>query len=125
MKLEEKIMKQKTFRQVSKIKKIDTELDTAELVSTKTDGKTKNDFNLFTSPLKFARKIHNYEITLDEVIDDQEKLENSIIRVENYKSRKTATTKKKNKALESSRKLLNARNDIINAFEKKIVTYKD
>ena len=26
---------------VSKIKKIDTELDTAELVSTKTDGKTK------------------------------------------------------------------------------------
>ena len=95
MKLEEKIMKQKTFRQVSKIKKIDTELDTAELVSTKTDGKTKNDFNLFTSPLKFARKIHNYEITLDEVIDDQEELENSIIRLENYKPRKTTkiTTK--------------------------------
>ena len=106
MKLEEKMMKQKTFRQVSKIKKIDTELDTAELVSTKTDGKTKNDFNLFTSPLKFARKIHNYEITLDEVIDDQEKLENSIIRVENYKSRKTATTTTKKKSLRIIKKIV-------------------
>ena len=53
---------------VSKIKKIDTELDTAELVSTKTDGKTKYEFNLFTSPLKFARKIHDYEVTLDEAM---------------------------------------------------------
>ena len=59
------------------IKKIDTELYTAELVCTKTDGKTKYEFSLFTSPLKFARKNHNYEITLDEAIYDQEKLENS------------------------------------------------
>ena len=42
-----------------KIKKIDTERDTAELVCTKSDGKTKYDFNLFASPLKFASKIHN------------------------------------------------------------------
>ena len=42
-----------------KIKKIDTERDTVELVCTKSDGKTKYDFNLFASPLKFARKIHN------------------------------------------------------------------
>ena len=48
---------------MSKIKKIYTKLDAAE--------------------------IHNYEITLDETIEDQEKLENSIIRLENYKSRKT------------------------------------
>ena len=74
---------------VFKIKKIDTELDTAELVCTKTDGKTKCNFNLFASPLKFARKIHNYEITLDEAIKDQDKLENLIIRLENYKPRKT------------------------------------
>ena len=72
---------------VSKIKKIDAELDTAELVCTKTGGKTKHDFNLFASPLKFARKIHNYEITLNEAMDDQEKLENLIIRLENYKPR--------------------------------------
>ena len=52
---------------VFKIKKIDTELDTAELVCTKTDGKNKYDFNPFESPLKF----HNYEITLNEGLDDQ------------------------------------------------------
>ena len=40
---------------VFKIKKIDTELDTAELICTKTDGKTKYDFNISASPLKFAR----------------------------------------------------------------------
>ena len=50
---------------------------------------TKYDFNIFASPLKFARKIHNYEITLDEAIEDQEKLENLIMKIENYKGRNT------------------------------------
>ena len=35
-------------------------------------------------PLKFIEKIHNYEITLDEAMDNQEKLEKLIIRLENY-----------------------------------------
>ena len=82
-----------------KIKKIETELDTAELVCTKTDGKTKCNFNLFASPLKFARKIHNYEITLNETIDNQEKLENLIIRLENYKPRNTQKKEGKDKVL--------------------------
>ena len=38
------------------IKVIDDWLDTAQLVCTKTDGKTKYDFNNFTFPLKFASK---------------------------------------------------------------------
>ena len=79
---------------VFKIKKIDAERDTAELACTKSDGKTKYDDNLFTSPLKFARKTHNYEITLDEAIENQDKLENLIIRLENYKPRKTKQKKK-------------------------------
>ena len=83
---------------VFKIKKIDTELDTAELVCTKTDGKTKYDFNLFSSLIKSARKIHNYEITLNEAIDDQEKLENLIIRLENYNPRNTQKKKRKIKS---------------------------
>ena len=41
---------------VFKIKKIDTELDTAELVCTKTDGKTKYNFNLFASPSNLLEK---------------------------------------------------------------------
>ena len=73
-----------------RIKKIDTELDTAKLAHTKTDGKTKSDFNLFTSLLKFGRKIHNYEITLDEVIEEKKKLKNSI-----NQARKLQTNEKK------------------------------
>ena len=64
-------------------KKIDETLDNVELVCTKTDG-TKYDFNRFLFPLKFIEKIHNYEITLDEAMDNQEKLEKLIIRLENY-----------------------------------------
>ena len=66
------------------VKKIDTKLDTAELVCTKTDG-TKWNFNTFALPLKFVEKIFNYEITLDEAKDDQDKLEKLIIRLERYK----------------------------------------
>ena len=69
-------------------KKIDEILDNAELVCTKTDG-TKYDFNRFFFPLKFIEKINNYEITLDEAIDDQEKLEKLIIRLENYGAKKS------------------------------------
>ena len=68
---------------LSEFKKIDETLDNAELVCTKTDG-TKYDFNRFLFPLKFIEKIHNYEITLDEAMDNQEKLEKLIIRLENY-----------------------------------------
>ena len=81
-----------------KIKKIDTEPDTAELICTKTDGKTKYDFNLFASPLKFARKTHKYEISVNEAIDDHEKLENLIIRLENYKPRNPQKSKRKIKS---------------------------
>ena len=83
---------------VFKIKKIDTEPDTAELICTKTDGKTKYDFNLFASPLKFARKTHKYEISVNEAIDDHEKLENLIIRLENYKPMNPQKRKRKIKS---------------------------
>ena len=56
-----------------KFKNIDRTLDKAELVCTKTDG-NKYDFDHFALPLKFIEKIHNYEITLDESIEDQKEL---------------------------------------------------
>ena len=78
------------------VTKIDTKRDTAELVCTKTDG-TKYNFNAFVLPLKFVEKIYNYEITLDEGMDDQTKLEKLIIRLENYKARSEKKKKKKKK----------------------------
>ena len=55
---------------LSEFRKIDEELDNAELVCTKTDG-TRYNFSIFGLSLKFIEKIHNYGITLDEAIDDQ------------------------------------------------------
>ena len=55
-------------------KKIDKTLENADFVCTKTDNKTKYDFNRFSLPLRFIEKIHNYEITLDEAINDQAEL---------------------------------------------------
>ena len=79
------------------IKKIDTELDNAELVCTKTDG-TKYAFNRFTLPLKLIEKIFNYEITLGESIEGQIILEISINKLKHdYKPRneQKKTEKKK------------------------------
>ena len=94
------------------IKKIDTKVDTAELVCTKTDG-TKYNFNTFALPLKFVEKIFNYEITLDEAKDDQDKLEKLTIRLEKYKPKINKKKKEeKNKVLESAVKLFHVREDI-------------
>ena len=48
--------------------------DTAQLICTKTDGKTKYNFSNFTFPSKFASKIYNKDFTLEEAKDNQLKL---------------------------------------------------
>ena len=122
MRLAKKIKKQ--INQCLNLKKIDRALDKAELVCTKTDG-TKYDFNRFSLPLKFAEKIHNYEVTLDEAIDDQVELEiliNNLNR--DYNPRNLKKIEEKNKVLKSAKKLFVARKDIIVFFEKGIFPYK-
>ena len=46
------------------IPQLDDWFDTAQLVCTKTDGKTKYDFNKFTFPSKFTLKIYRHDFTL-------------------------------------------------------------
>ena len=58
------------------IKKIDDQLDSAQRICTKTDAKTKYDFNNFTFPLKFTLKIYRHGLTLQEAKDDQQELKN-------------------------------------------------
>ena len=81
---------------VLKLKKIDKTLDKTESVCTKTDG-TKYDFNRFALPLKFIEKIHNYEITLDEAIEEQAELKELINKLNDYGPR-ISKKKKKRKA---------------------------
>ena len=56
------------------IKIIDDWLDIAQLICTKTDGKTKYNFSNFTFLLKFASKIYNKNRMLQEAKDDQQEL---------------------------------------------------
>ena len=56
------------------IKELDDWLDKTHLICAMTDGKAKYNFSNFTFPLKFASKIYNKDFTLQEVEDDQQKL---------------------------------------------------
>ena len=70
LKLEKKKKKKNEANKLlPKFKKINRILDKAELACTKA-GRTKYDFNRFALPLKFIEKIHNYEIYLDEAIEE-------------------------------------------------------
>ena len=94
-------------------------LENADFVRTKTDNKTKYDFNRFSLPLKFIEKIHNYEVSLDEAINDQKDLNILINKLNNdYEPRNTEKIEEKIRVLKSARKLQNARKDVINFFEK-------
>ena len=108
LKIIDKISKKndKANKLLLEFKKIDKTLENADLVCTKTDNKTKYDFNRFSLPLKFIEKIHNYEITLDEAINDQTKLNILINKLNNdYNPRNLNKIDEKQKFLESARKL--------------------
>ena len=75
--------------------KIKVRLETAQLICTKTDGKTKYDFSKFTFPLKFASKIYNYNLTLQKAQDNQQELERLINKLNNNYNPKKKEKKKK------------------------------
>ena len=58
------------------INELDDWLDTAQLVCTKTDGKTKYDFSNFIFPSKFASKVYNKNLMVQEAEDNQERIGN-------------------------------------------------
>ena len=99
------------------IKKINNKLESAELVCIKTDG-TKYDFNIFMLPLRFAEKIHNYEITLDEAINNQTELSMLINKLNNYNPRIPEKVNEKNNVLNSARELWDVRKDIISFWKR-------
>ena len=68
---------------------------------------------LFSLALKFIEKIHNYKITLDKAINDQQDLNVLINKLNNnYEPRNTEKIEEKKRVLKSARKLQNARKDI-------------
>ena len=108
------------------IKELDDWLDKAQLICTKTDGKTKYNFSNFTFPLKFASKIYNKDFTLQEVEDDQQKLNILINKLNNdYNPVNKMKIKEKNWYFKVSKKLLYIRKEIIRVFKEVIFPYID
>ena len=107
------------------IKQLGDWFDTAQLVCTKTDGKTKYNFNNFTFLSKFASKIYNKNLTLEEAEDNQQKLEILINNLNNNYNPKSKITKEKEDTLKSTRKLFFIREEIIRAFKRGIFPYID
>ena len=111
---------------MNKIKVTDDWLETAQLLWTNTDGKTKYDFNKFTFPLKFTSKIYRRDLTPQEVRDDQQKLKILINKLNNdYNPTGKIKIKEKKDTLKSANKLLFIKEEIINAFKKGIFSYID
>ena len=82
---------------LSKFRKIDKKLENAKLFCIKTDG-TPYNFNSFFLALKFIKRTHNYETTLDEAINDQIKLRVLINKLNNdYNTRNAEKVKEKKK----------------------------
>ena len=111
---------------MNKIKVIHDWLETAQLICTKTDGKTKYDFSKFTFPLKFASKIYNYDFTLQIAQDKQQELKILINKLNNnYNPTSTMKIKEKDDTLKTAKRLHAIKNEIINAFKKGIFPYID
>ena len=108
------------------IKQINDWLDSAQPTFTKTDEKTKYNFNNFTLPLKFTSKIYHHDLMLQEAKDDQKELKILINEVNNDFNPKNQTKiKEKDDGFKFAGKLFSMTEEIINAFKKGIFPYVD
>ena len=108
---------------MERTKIIDDWLETAQLICTKTDGKTKYNFNEFTFPVKFASKIYRRDLTLEKARDDLQDLQILINNLNNnYNPTSQLKIKEKDDALKSEKRLIVIREGINNAFKKGILT---
>ena len=110
---------------MNEIKIIDNWLDTAQLVCTKTGGKTKYDFNKFTSLSKFTLRNYHHDLALQEAEDDQQELKILINNLNNNFNPKNPIKTKKRRCIKVCKTSLSARESIINPFEKAIFPCKD
>ena len=108
---------------MERIKIIDGWLETAQLICTKTDGKTKYNFSKFAFPVKFASKIYRHDLTLQKARDNQQDLQMLINNLNNnYNPTSQLKIKSKDDALKSEKRLIVFREGINNAFKKGILT---
>ena len=103
------------------IKVIDDWLDTAQLICTKTDGRTKYNFSNFTFPLKFALKIYRRDLTLQKVKDNQIEVKilmNKLNNDCNTHTQNLEKIKEKDYTLNSAQKLFSIREKLLKHLRK-------
>ena len=111
---------------MNNIKQTDDWLETAQLICTKTDGKTKYNSNKFTFPLKFTSKIYRRDLTLQKAEDNHQELKILINKLNNdYNPKYKTKIKEKSDTLESAKTIYSIKEDIINAFKKSIFLHID
>ena len=111
---------------MGRFKPIDDWLETAQLICTKTDGKTKYNFKNFTLPLKFTSEIYRRDLTLQKARDDQRDLQILINNLNNNcNPRIESKIKEKEDALTSAKILIVIREGIINTFRNGVFPYID
>ena len=107
-----------------KFKKIEKTLENAELVCAKTDRKNMTLIGFFC-PLKFIEKIHYYEITLDEAINDQKELDILINKLNNNSNpRNPEKVEKEKRVLESAEELQNVKKMLLIFLKKEFLRIK-
>ena len=105
---------EKAKKIMDNIKVTDDWLENAQLICTKTDGKTKYNFTKFIFPLKFASKIYRRDLTLQEAEDDQQELKILINKLNNnYNPTNKLKIKEKDDTFKSAKKLFFIREEII------------
>ena len=111
---------------MERIKIIDDWLETAQLICTKTDGKTKYNFSKFAFPIKFASKIYRHDLTLQKARDNQQDLQILINNLNNnYNPTSQLKIKEKDDTLKSTKRLIVIREGVINTFKKGAFPYID
>ena len=116
----------KAKKLIVNIKQLDDWLDTAQLVCTKTDGKTRYHFSNFTFPSKFAPKIYNKDFTMQEAEDDQQELKMLMNKLNNnYSPKNKIKIEEKGDTLKSAKRFFSIREVIIRAFKRGIFPYID
>ena len=111
---------------MERIKLTDDWLETAQLICTKTDGKTKYNFSKFAFPVKFASKIYRHDLTLQKARDNQQDLQILINNLNNnYNPTSQLKIKEKDDTLKSTKRLIVIREGVINTFKKGAFPYID
>ena len=114
----------KTKEFYEKIKKEKNDIDPEKFVCVKTDGTIFN-FNKFKNSLDLASNIYRDKNLLKDMSNEQYDIKILLNKLRNYNPTKPKKIKAKEETLSAAEKLLNNRQEVIDAFKTGIFRYID